>query len=191
VFCDLVRKWNPRINLVSAATLDHLDSRHLQDSAQVAAYLPPVVKHLVDVGSGGGFPGLVLAAILADREPTCQVSLVEVDARKATFLREAARHMGLRIEVHNRRVEDIGALDANVVTARALAPLSRLLNWCVPHLARDGTLLLPKGRGYEDEVANARTAGWDFLLDIHASVTGGGGVILCLSQVARRGESTC
>jgi len=121
-YVALVEKWQPRVNLVSPASLPDIWMRHVWDSAQLAPYISPGSPRLVDVGSGAGFPGLVLA-ILTDAE--CH--LVESDQKKAVFLRTVIRECGLMAMVHNDRIENMPCLKASVITARALAPLDRLL----------------------------------------------------------------
>ena len=132
-YAALLKKWNPRINLVAESTLADLWRRHFLDSAQLQALLPPAPENrpleIVDLGSGAGFPGLVLAILGAGT-----VTLLESDQRKTTFLREAARLTNTEIIVINQRIEAISAIPADVVTARALAPLPRLLSLAAPFL---------------------------------------------------------
>ena len=123
ILAGLLAKWNSTLNLVAKATLQDLSARHIDDSAQLARFLQPTARHWVDIGSGGGFPGLVIAAILADSQPNCRMTLVEADARKSVFLREAARHMGLAVDVLTARVETLPPIAADMLSARALAAL--------------------------------------------------------------------
>lgn len=165
-FAGLLGKWNARINLVAPSTLADLDARHVADSAQLWPLRPPGARTWVDLGAGGGFPGLVMAA-LGD----VAVTLIESDGRKCAFLREAARAMGLAVTVLDARAEAAPPQGADVVSARALAPLPALLPLVARHLAPGGTALLHKGRGWAAEVAAARAAGWAFALDARPSVT--------------------
>lgn len=146
----VLRKWQPRINLVGPSTLPDLWRRHFLDSAQLFPLLPEATRVLVDLGSGAGFPGLVLAILGVP-----EVHLVESDARKAAFLREAARVAGVTVTVHNKRIETVTGILADVVTARALAPLADLLEWSFPFLGASGSALFLKGQALDDEVTLA------------------------------------
>lgn len=181
----LVRRWNSRINLVARSTLADLEARHIEDSAALWPLVPVDATRLVDLGTGAGFPGLVLAILAAGERPTLGVHLVEADARKAAFLQTAERELGLKnVIIHNRRIEDLGPLGGDVVTARALAPLARLLDLAVPQLGSGGRCLFPKGRAWQDEVVAAR-AKWHFHLKVRPAASGGDGVILELTELAR------
>lgn len=148
----LLRKWMPFKNLIGPSTLDHLWSRHFADSLQLLA-LAPDARRWVDIGSGAGFPGLVIACVLAGT-PGAIVHLIESDNRKCAFLREAAREMQVAVQVHHGRAEDkIIGLEADVVTARAVADLSHLLRLSEPLLNARALALFPKGREYEAELA--------------------------------------
>lgn len=146
----VLRKWQPRINLVGPSTLPDLWRRHFLDSAQLFPLLPEATRVLVDLGSGAGFPGLVLAILGVP-----EVHLVESDSRKAAFLREAARVAGVTVTVHNKRIETVTGILADVVTARALAPLADLLEWSFPFLGASGSALFLKGQALDDEVTLA------------------------------------
>jgi len=181
-YAELLVKWQARINLVGPDTLPTLWRRHMLDSAQLLPLLPPGARRLVDLGSGAGFPGLVLAIMGAP-----DVHLVESDARKAAFLREAARVAETPVTVHVGRIESLAPLAADIVTARALAPLSRLLPWAARHLAEGGVCLFLKGRGSEDELTEARKE-WIIAEERAASRTDPSGVILQIREV-RRGRN--
>jgi 16S rRNA (guanine(527)-N(7))-methyltransferase RsmG len=150
-FAELLWRWNGRINLVGQTDPATLWTRHILDSAQLAPLLPTTPDVLVDFGSGAGFPGLVLAIVAGWR-----AHLIEADARKAAFLREAARLTAADVVVHVARAEDAAVRQAPVVTARALAPLPRLLALAAPALAPQGLCLFPKGRRVLDELTAAR-----------------------------------
>ena len=153
----LLIKWQKAINLVGPKTLDDIWTRHFLDSAQFWRHVPIGARVLVDVGSGGGFPGLVLAALAADPvigRVGMEIHLVESDQRKATFLREAARMMELsNVTIHAQRIERLTALVADVVTARACAPLGQLLEWTAPMLMKGALGLFAKGAHADDEIA--------------------------------------
>lgn len=149
---ELLRRWQPRINLVGASTLADPWRRHVLDSAQLAPLVPATARRLVDLGSGAGFPGLVLAAL----RPDLEVTLAESDQRKAAFLREAARAMGLSPLVHAARLETLPAGTFDVVTARALMKLDKLA-LLLPRLAPSGGRgLFPKGRTAKKELTEIR-----------------------------------
>lgn len=150
-YLALLRRWQSRINLVGPKTLADPWRRHFLDSAQLLPLIPPAVTRLVDLGSGAGFPGLVLA-ILCD----VPVTLVEADQRKCAFLLEAARATTTAVEVLPARIESIAPAHADVVTARALAPLARLIGYAVNWLAPNGICLFLKGRSAADELTEAQ-----------------------------------
>ncbi len=147
IYAELLRKWNRAINLVGAATLPNLWRRHMLDSAQLLPLLPPGRPRILDLGSGAGFPGLVLAICGAG-----EVHLLEVDQKKATFLRQVARATDTVVTVHAERIEAVSALQGDVVTSRALAPLARLIAYARPLLKPSGLCLFLKGRGVADEL---------------------------------------
>lgn len=150
-YAALLRKWNRRINLVGRETLDDLWRRHFLDSAQLLPLLPRAPKDrllvIADLGAGAGFPGLVLAILGAG-----EVHLLESDRKKCAFLREAARASGAEVEIHGQRIEAVEGLEADIVTARALAPLEKLLDYARPLLRPGGRALFLKGRGAEEEL---------------------------------------
>lgn len=178
-YADLVRTWSHRINLVAPGDLEHLWHRHILDSAQLADLLPPSASQLADLGSGAGFPGLVLA-LLTDRE----THLVERDQRKAAFLREAARLLGAPATVHAKDAARLPPLMADVITARALAPLPDLLPLMVRHLRPGGVALLPKGRSVDRELTEV-AGSWTMRVERFPSRTDPSATILRLSEVAR------
>jgi len=143
VLSDHVRRWNARINLVAPGTLPDLWTRHILDSAQLWTIVPPNSGLWADLGSGGGFPGLVIAAMA--HGTSTRVALVEADQRKAAFLYVAAQAMGLQPAIHASRIEQLAPLGATTVSARALAPLPALLDLAMRHLAPGGRLILPQG----------------------------------------------
>lgn len=150
-YAKLLEKWQKRINLVSKTTIPDLWTRHFLDSAQLLRALPPGANTLVDMGSGAGFPGLILAVFGVP-----DVHLIESDTRKVAFLREAARVTGTDVTLHNARIESVAPFPADVVTARALAPIRRLLDYAHPFLAEKGGFsIFPKGRRYKEELDEA------------------------------------
>lgn len=183
-YADLLRRWNPRINLVSASTLDDLWTRHFRDSAQLFDLAPGSPRAWVDLGSGGGFPGMVIAILAVERLPDLRVTLVESDRRKAAFLRTVAREAGVKVDVLAERIESARPLAADVISARALAPLHRLLQLSGRHLAPGGTALFPKGAGWRREVEEALEH-WSFRCEEIASETSPDAAILRLGGIRR------
>jgi 16S rRNA (guanine527-N7)-methyltransferase len=180
VYAELLLRWNARINLISRTDAPHLRGRHIEDSLQLAALLPEGVTRAIDLGSGAGFPGLVLAITTG-----VHFDLVEADHRKAAFLREAIRATGASAQVHAQRIEGVGLAPAALVTARALAPLTILLGLAAPLLAPDGVCLFPKGENAEQELSEAASA-WTMRCERHISRTDRSGVILRISEVLPR-----
>lgn len=180
-FEALVQRWQKSINLVSSATLTHFWDRHIWDSAQLAGLAPQEAVLWLDVGSGGGFPGIVVAALLRDR-PGFEMHLVESDQRKGIFLREAARIMDLPVVVHTARIETWRVPEGrapDVISARALAPLRQILVWTAPFWGKQTIGLFPKGRSATDELTEARK-GWIFETEAIASQSDGSGTVLKL-----------
>ena len=184
VFAALAAKWNPRINLVARSTLADLWTRHIVDSAQIFRYAPVGAKHWVDIGSGGGFPGIVVAAIAADLSPEVKFTLIESDQRKATFLRTAARELKLNIVVLADRVELVAPQNADILSARALSSLHDLFPLISRHLTPGATSILPKGKSYAEEISLAQK-NWRFELDAHPSMTEPDARILVVKDIAR------
>ncbi|MDT8857613.1 16S rRNA (guanine(527)-N(7))-methyltransferase RsmG [Paracoccaceae bacterium Fryx2] len=179
----LMRKWNPAINLVSKSTLEDAWTRHVLDSAQIYALADQPVQHWGDLGSGGGFPGLVVACIASELHPGMRMTLVEADQRKATFLREASRTLGIAPDIRAERVESLAPLRADVISARALAPLEKLCALTLPHLAPGGAALFLKGASHAAEVEAARKT-WHFDLENWSSATDPKAVILKVKGLA-------
>jgi 16S rRNA (guanine527-N7)-methyltransferase len=177
-YVALLAKWNAKINLVGPATLPDVWRRHILDSAQLA---PDVAgaSVLVDLGSGAGLPGLILA-ILGGPE----VHLIESDARKCAFLHEAARVTGTRVRIHNCRIEAAPPLSADIVTARALAPLDQLLDHAVRFLRPGGKCIFLKGARQADELTEARKS-WHMVVSERPSLSDPSGVILEVEAPAR------
>lgn len=183
-YAELLRKWNPSINLVSKSTIQDLWSRHILDSAQIFNLPHHPVHHWADLGAGGGFPGLVVAIMALEMGSPEKITLVESDTRKSTFLRTVIRETGARATVLNDRIEKAAPLGANVVSARALADLSTLLGFCERHLHPGGTAIFPKGESWQKELAEAQTK-WRFDYRFAKSETQTGPVILNITGVSR------
>jgi 16S rRNA (guanine527-N7)-methyltransferase len=154
-YAELLEKWNRRINLVGRSTLPDLWHRHIADSAQLWGYAPPNARLWLDLGSGAGLPGLVIAAITAEKAPALTVALVESDRRKCAFLEAARREMGLEVRIHAERLESLPPQQADVISARALAPLKDLLKYAEIHRRPGGIGLFPKGETVHIEIEEA------------------------------------
>jgi 16S rRNA (guanine527-N7)-methyltransferase len=172
IYADLVPHWQKAVNLVAPSTLDQVWHRHIADSAQVTALIPPAARTFADLGSGGGFPALVVAIMLAgqDRSTPFSMSLIESDNRKSAFMREVIRKTGIKrdgnaVEILSLRIENavtqikVGAVD--VVTARALASLDRLFQYAYPLFHSSTVGLFLKGQDVEREIVEAQ-AHWTF-----------------------------
>ena len=177
-YVALLAKWNAKINLVGPATLADVWRRHILDSAQIHPQVADAGV-LVDLGSGAGLPGLILA-ILGGPD----IHLIESDARKCVFLHEAARVTGTKLTIHNKRIEAAPALEADVVTARALAPLVQLLDHAVRFLKPAGKCVFLKGARQADELTEARKT-WHMSVTERPSLSDPSGVILELESPAR------
>lgn len=183
IYETLIRKWNPVINLVSANTVPSMIDRHFLDSAQVFSLAGPSWDHWTDLGSGGGFPGMIVAILALEENPSGVISLVESDQRKAAFLRTVARETGVRADVHAVRIEQLKTPGSDVISARALAPLTGLLELACPHLAENGVALFHKGAGWKNELEEAR-AQWHFDVRSHRSVTNPEAVVLEVKELS-------
>ncbi|MFB2533283.1 16S rRNA (guanine(527)-N(7))-methyltransferase RsmG [Paracoccus sp. p3-h83] len=150
-YAALISRWTRAINLVSPSTVGDIWRRHIIDSAQLFPLIPKEANHLVDLGSGAGLPGLVLAILAQDHLPELKVTLVESDGRKATFMRTALRETQTAAQVLTARIESLPPLRADVVTSRALAPLNRLVPLATPHLVPGGRMIFLKGANWQSE----------------------------------------
>ncbi len=183
-YAMLLLRWNTRINLVGAATLPTIWHRHFTDSAQIVDHAPVSAASWADLGSGAGFPGLVAAVLLAARGRATRVTLVESDSRKAAFLSTAAREMKVAVEILPERIESLGDRRFDVISARALAPLPRLLELAAPRLAPGGVCLFLKGARLDSELTAASKA-WHYVADPVPSATDPTATLLRLTEVRR------
>lgn len=185
IFEQMFRKWSAKINLAAPSALENLWSRHILDSAQLASLQKPDGIWL-DLGSGGGFPGIILAILMRDHSES-HIHLVESVGKKAVFLKLALMETGGEGTVHNMRINEAASsiVGVNFVTARALAPLPELLELANPWLSRGATALFHKGREFKEELALARDD-WAFDLIEHESKVDAQSVILQISNVSQR-----
>ena len=183
-YVDLLLRWNRTINLIARGDEAGVWERHIADSLALVGLLPLDFSNGIDIGSGGGLPGLVLA-IAAGRP----FRLVESDRRKAAFLREAIRVTGAPATVHAARAERVSLPPAPVITARAVAPLPTLLQWAERLLTPGGVCIFPKGRNVEDELT-AAAAQWHMRIERFSSPTDSGSTILRISEISRSGHAS-
>ncbi|MEQ8505415.1 MAG: 16S rRNA (guanine(527)-N(7))-methyltransferase RsmG [Rhodospirillales bacterium] len=181
-------KWQRSINLIGPATVGDLWRRHIQDCAQIATLIPVDARRICDLGSGAGLPGLVLAALDVGGGEGRALDLVESDMRKSAFLREANRLMGTHARIVNARIETLGGEDAgsyDIITARALAPLPKLLEMSNNLLKTGGKLLFLKGKGADAELTASRET-WKMSATKMPSESDPEGVILLIEDLERR-----
>jgi len=178
-YAEMLEKWNRRINLVGRGTIEDLWRRHMLDSAQLLPLIPPDAGSLADLGSGAGFPGLVLAICGVKN-----VHLIEADRKKCAFLREVARETDTPVTIHNKRIEEIESFQADIVTSRALAPLPKLLDMAAPFTKKHSILLFLKGRSADGELTEAAKE-WNMRVDQIPSQTDPEGMILRLEAISR------
>ncbi len=179
---DRLTKWQRKTNLIASSTIDEIWLRHVADSLQCLA-LKPEGRQWLDLGSGGGFPGMVIAAVMADHDDSF-VTLVESNNKKAAFLRQASRQIGVRAKIITSRIEAAGPVmpKPKIVTARALAELPLLLEYSSFWLEEGATGLFHKGREYRDEVAKCDGL-WTFDLLCHESKVAADSVILEITNL--------
>lgn len=181
LYHDLLLKWQRRINLISPKTIDESWQRHFLDSAQLFRLLSYTNKPIFDLGSGAGFPGLILSLMGAS-----QINLLESDQRKCVFLSEVIRQTDSSAKIHNLRIESypVKAI-ASAVTSRACASLDSLLGYAAPLLTADGECLFLKGRGAEEEIEEAQK-NWEFHVEQRPSLADEEGCILRIKELRRR-----
>lgn len=181
LYLDLLRHWQVRINLVARSTLDDPWRRHILDSTQLSAFVPKEASALTDIGSGAGLPGLVLAIVGGQ-----EVHLVDSDERKCAFLREAVRIANAPAVIHCSRIESVQPWASDVVTARAVAPVSALLRYSWRFLALSRAsfrmCLLLKGESFEEELTTA-SKNWNMRVEARPSVTNLRGRVLCIRDL--------
>ncbi len=182
-YVELVKRWNPKINLVSRKSLEDIWDRHILDSVQVFR-CATTADTWVDIGTGGGFPGMVCAIMALEESPNTRFQFVESDQRKSAFLRNVARECGVTCQVISKRIESVDPLEADILSARALADLRTLLSFCDRHLSENGTALLPKGANWKKELSEAQEE-WKFDVEPITSLTEPQAVILKIKGVSR------
>jgi 16S rRNA (guanine527-N7)-methyltransferase len=180
-YADLLAEWNALHNLVSKNSLEDVWRRHFWDSAQLAPLVPAEARTLADLGSGAGFPGLVLAAMLDGR---VAVTLFEATAKKCAFLKAAADVMGVQVEIENARIEELPPKPYDVITARALAPLPKLLDYAAPLMGPNSVCLFLKGQNVGSELTEAAKY-WNIKASQNPSLSDPSGAIVELRELGR------
>lgn len=173
--------WQKSINLISSSTLTHIWKRHFEDSLQLLPYLPQKKRNLIDLGSGAGFPGLVLAI---SQPETLEVTLIESDRKKCFFLENVSRETKTKVKILNSRIENLHGSCGDIITSRALAPLPQLLNYAHSYMKEDSMCLFLKGKGVDVEIEKAQKK-WEFALEIFPSLTDSKASILKITQLRK------
>lgn len=182
-YVALLEEWQGKMNLVSDSTLPVVWTRHILDSAQVERYLTPSDRVILDLGSGAGFPALVLAIL--DESKNRTVNLVESDGKKCSFLQAVADACGLQVVIHNERIEKMPVFKADVITARALAALDKLVGYAKPFIGERTRCLFLKGKKADEELKLCAKK-FVFAVQKYASITSDEGKILCLTGVKKK-----
>ena len=183
-FEDLVVLWNPAINLISNSSVSDLWSRHIVDSAQLFLFTLPDEGLWLDVGSGGGFPGIVVSIVAKELAPSLRVVLVESDNRKCVFLRTVIRELGLSVKVINDRIENVKLDDVVYLSARALRNLNSLLFMVENNVSRETVCVFPKGRSYKKELVESQK-NWKFDFNLIDSNTSEDSKVIVLKGLER------
>ena len=182
---DLLSKWNEKINLVSKHTLVDIWERHFLDSGQIIKSVEASGKRWVDVGSGAGFPGLVVALLLRDRKIDCNLVLVEKNQKKVLFLNEVIRKLNLSVEVINDNIDSLEPLNADILIARAFSELNNLIEIAFRHRKKEGICLFLKGGNYRIELDKTLNY-WFFDYDIVGSLSSSSGKIIRVKKIFKR-----
>lgn len=183
-FEALILKWNKTINLIAKSTEPEIWTRHFLESAQSLQYRPVTGTRWIDLGSGGGFPAMIVAILAKEEAQDLTVTCVESDIRKGAFLRSAAGELEVSLSVATRRIEEMPAQDADVLSARALAPLSKLLGYAERHLGETGRCIFLKGERWRQEVEEA-LENFRFSFENHPSPSNPASAILVVKEVTR------
>jgi 16S rRNA (guanine527-N7)-methyltransferase len=183
LYAAMLEDWNARQNLVSEASLQSMWRRHFWDSAQLVKFIPKQAKSLVDLGTGAGFPGLVLAALKRD-DPEFKIVLYEATAKKCRFLEAVAERLALVVDIRQGRIEDSPRQIFDVITARACAPLSKLLAYAQRFWGKDTVAVFLKGQNVEPELTQSHKS-WRMRVERHPSQSDASGVILEIHELRR------
>ncbi len=183
LYVSMLNEWQEKMNLVSRTTLPEVWERHILDSAQVFPFLSSEDKTILDMGSGAGFPALVLAVM--DEKKAFRIHLAESDGKKCQFLNAVIQACGLNAVVHNERLENMSLPSADVLTARALAPLEKLIRYARPFIGKKTRCIFLKGRKAPEEIQDAEKK-WRFQYEKHSSLSSSEGQLLILSGIGKK-----
>ena len=178
-----LKEWQNKFNLVSNKSLEDAWNRHFLDSAQLIKYIPENAKKLYDLGSGAGFPGMVLAVIAAEKMPNLKVSLIESIKKKTLYLNTVQKLCNVKVSIINDRIENLSLKDADVITSRAMCNLADLLKYSYKLANKNTIMIFPKGKTYQEEIERAQKA-WKFNCQIEANEVSAEGVILVISNLS-------
>lgn len=185
-FVALLREWNAKMNLVSKNSLEDVWVRHVLDSLQLIKYIPENVQTLLDIGSGAGFPALVLAIAMQEKMPTAKCQLVESITKKTVYLNDVKNRIGLNnVQIINSRVENLKVKNVDIVTARAVAALDVLCEYVYAMATKNTRMLFLKGCSYEQEVVAAKQK-WHFDLKVYKNQYSEDGVLLEINNLRKR-----
>jgi len=180
----IVEKWNKNINLISKSTVPNLWERHILDSVQIYYATQGNFKRWLDIGSGAGFPGLVVAILASEKSDDSEIVLVESDKRKCAFLHTVRRELNLNLSIINNRIDDCDAQNSDIISARALANLTKLLELSFKHMCENTTFIFPKGRSWREEIVAAEKT-WNFSWEAVNSITDSQAVVLKIGELSR------
>ena len=180
----LLIKWAQHINLVGPTTLNHFWERHILDCAQILQNIEPDTGTIVDMGSGAGLPGLIIARILQDQSRPIDMTLIEMSAKRCGFLREASRTLNVNVTIEQKKIELVAPVPVHLVTARAFAPLAKLLEHAHPWAELGARLVFLKGQDIQREIDEAST-NWAFQSKVNPSSTKSNGCMIEISDLKR------
>lgn len=186
VFVDLLKEWNTKMNLVSKNSLEDIWTRHVLDSLQLIRYIPDTTEILLDIGSGAGFPAIVLAITMQEKMPNAKWILAESITKKTVYLNDVCAKLGLKnVRIENTRVENLKLNKVDIVTARAVASLDVLFGYVYGLGKKSGKYLFPKGKTYQEEMLSAGQK-WLFDCNVHPNAYSEEGVILEINNLRKR-----
>ena len=187
LYCQSLKEWQQKFNLVSNSSIDNVWVRHFEDSAQLFEFIPKRAKTLLDMGSGAGFPGMVISIMARAETPYLKVTLAESIGNKTLYLKYVNDLTEANAEILNLRVEKIDGRKFDVITSRAMTSLSDLLRYAYPLLAKQGVCIFPKGKSADEEILNAKKI-WNFDCEKITSKTSEDGKILIISNIRKKGN---